>query len=43
MNVMFRTRMLLGIVDGSLPRELVENQEEWMDKDAVCQSIIISA
>jgi hypothetical protein len=35
--------MLLGIVDGSLPRELVENQEEWMDKDAVCQSIIISA
>jgi hypothetical protein len=43
MSVMFRTRKLLNIVDGSVPMELYGDDEDWLDKDAQCQSIIVSA
>ena len=43
MSVMFYARKLLDIIDGSLPRELAKSQEEWMDRDAAYQSIIILA
>ena len=43
MSIMFRARKLMGFVDGSLPREAHDDVNEWADKDAICQSIIISA
>jgi transposase InsO family protein len=36
-------RKLMGIVDGSLTREMSEDEDEWVDKDAACQSMIVSA
>ena len=43
MSVMFRARKLLAIVDGSSTQAGADNLEEWMDRDAACQSMILSA
>ena len=34
---------MLGIVDGTTPRESSAHEEDWFDKDAACQSFLISA
>lgn len=43
MSIMLRARKLLGIADGSTPRESFLDYSEWSDKDVVYQSIICSA
>lgn len=43
MGVTFRARKLLAIVDGSLTRLGSEDPAEWDDKDAACQSMLLSA
>jgi hypothetical protein len=43
MTILLRTKKLLGIVNGTIPRLTCEDEEDWDDKDVACQSIIISA
>jgi hypothetical protein len=40
---MLRGRKMLGIVDGSTPKESFLDENEWINKDAISQSIIYLA
>ena len=42
MSINFRARRLMSIIDGTLPREKSVDENEWLDKDAICQSIIVA-
>jgi hypothetical protein len=43
MTILFHARKLLGIVNGTITRETCEDEDEWYDKDAQCQSILVGA
>ena len=43
MNIMVGARKLLGIVDEFVPKASYDNVEEWKDKDATCEYILILA
>ena len=43
MCILLRARKLLGIMDGTISRESFTDEEDWLDKDAACQSFLISA
>ena len=40
MSVMLRAKKLFGILDGSAPQKSFANENEWINKDTICQSII---
>lgn len=42
MCILLCARKLLGIMDGTIPRESFTNEEDWLDKDAACQALLIS-
>ena len=42
MKIMLRARKLLGIVERSIPRESFNDEDDWINKDAGCQSLLIS-
>jgi hypothetical protein len=43
MTIIFRARKLFGIVNGTIRRETSKNEEDWLDKDVACHSILIAA
>ena len=43
MCIFLRARKMLGIVNGTTPRESFTHEEDWFDRDAACQSFLISA
>ena len=43
MSVMFCARKMMGIVDGSLTKTMCADEGDWIDKDAVCQKMIIQS
>ena len=43
MSVMFRARKMMSIVDGSLTKTMCADEGDWIDKDAMCQQIIIQS
>ena len=43
MSVMFRARKMMSIVDGSLTKTMCADEGDWIDKDVVCQQMIIQS
>jgi len=43
MSILLCARKLLGIMDGTILRESFTDEEDWLDKDATCQSFLIFA
>jgi hypothetical protein len=42
MSIMFRARKLMGIVNGTITKEASEDKDEWNDRDAAFQSLLVS-